>query len=527
MSGFKSVLIAGVLWLTWAGSSAGVTFRWANDGDASSMDPYARAETFLLTFAANIYEPLVQHDRAMKLSPALATSWTQVAATVWRFELRQGVRFHDGQPFTADDVIFSYGRAKGAGSDLAYTLASVKEVRKVDDFTVELETKGPDPILPASLRSVGIMSRSWASAHDAAHVAELNKAEENFATRHANGTGPFILHERSPDQRTVLVRNPDWWAQPEHNLDEVVFLRVANNATRVAALLSGELDMIYAVPPQDTDRISRTPGLRIVQTPEMRTIYLGFDQARAELLESSVKGENPFKDVRVRRAFYQAIDIEAIHGKVMRGFSRPIGTLVAPAVSGFDEDLDHRYPFDPAAAKHLLAEAGYPNGFEIGFDCPNDRYVADEQICQAIAAMLARVGVKANLLAQTRAKFFGKIGPPDFRTSFFMLGWTPTTLDAHNTLLSVAATRRPDRSMGGTNYGGYSSPELDTLIGRIQVELDGAERQRLISSALRVVKEDFAYIPLHAQTIVWAARDTIELVQLANNTFPLRYVRKK
>ena len=512
-----------------AAPAAAKTFRWANDGDANSMDPYARQETFLLLFDMSMYEPLVRRNRQMKLEPGLATEWSNVDPTTWRFKLRQGVKFHDGSPFAADDVLFSYDRAKHPGSNLGSPLSTVKEVKKIDDSTVDLITDGPDPILPYNLPGVAIMSKKWCEEHNTTRAADLTKNEESYATRNEDGTGPFLLKERQPDVRTVLVKNPNWWGLRNWpiDFDEVVFSRIENASTRVAALLSGELDMVYTVPPQDTDRISKTPGMKIWQTPELRTIFLGMDQSRDELLESNVKGKNPFKDKRVRQAFYQAIDEEAIKAKVMRGFAHPTALMVGPGVNGYDPALDKRYPYDPAAAKKLLAEAGYGDGFEVGFDCPNDRYVNDEAICQAVVAMLARIGAKANLLAQTRAKYFGKINAPRFETSFYMLGWTPGTYDTLDALKALAATRRPGSPDGLFNTGGYSNPQIDELITKIQVELDTEKRNELIARALTLLKDDFAYIPLHQQVVVWATRDSVDLVQTGDNFFQLRFVKLK
>jgi peptide/nickel transport system substrate-binding protein len=505
------------------------TFRWANDGDATSMDPYARQETFLLLFNMSMYEPLVRRSREMKLEPGLATEWSNVDPATWRFKLRQGVKFHDGSPFTADDVVFSYDRATHPGSNVGSPLSTVKEVKKLDDYTVDLITDGPDPILPYSLPGIAMMSKKWCEEHNTTRAADLTKNEESYATRNTNGTGPFMLKDRQPDVRTVLVKNPNWWGLEDGpiELDEVVFSRVENAATRVAALLSGELDMIYTVPPQDTDRISKTAGMKIWQISELRTIFLGMDQSRDELLESSVRGKNPFKDKRIRQAFYQAIDEDAIKTKVMRGFAHPTALVVGPGVNGYDAALDKRYPHDPAAAKKLLAEAGYPNGFEVGFDCPNDRYVNDEAVCQAVVAMLARIGVKANLLAQTRAKYFGKINAPRFETSFYLLGWTPGTYDTLDALKALAATRRTGSPLGTFNIGNYSNPQLDELIGKIQVELDSEKRNELIARALTLLKEDFAYIPLHQQVVVWATRDNVDLAQTGDNFFQLRFVKLK
>jgi peptide/nickel transport system substrate-binding protein len=405
-------------------------------------------------------------------------------------------------------------------------VATIKEVRKVDDATVDIVTDGPDPILLEEITQWSMMSKAWAEKNNAVKPADLTKNEEFFATRNANGTGPFMLKDREPDIKTVLVKNPNWWDKPEHNLDEAVFTRIANDSTRVAALISGDIDMTYNVPSQDVDRLSKTSGVKVYEGPELRTVFLGFDQKRDELLESNIKGKNPFKDVRVRRAFYQAIDEEAIKARIMRGAARPVALMVGEGVNGYSKELDKRYPVDVEGAKKLLAEAGYPQGFEVGMDCPTDRYQNDEKICQAVAAMLARIGVKVNLNAQTRAKYFAKILGPGYNTSFYMLGWTPTTYDAQNTFFNIMASRGSG-SQGLFNIGGYSNARFDELTKMALVETDKTKRQAMIDEAHKIHKEEFGHIPLHQQTVVWAARSNVDLVQLADNFFPLRYVRVK
>ncbi len=498
-------------------------FRWANDGDVNSMDPYTRNETFLLAVNSHIYEPLARRNQQMAMEPALAERWEQPSPTVWRFHLRRGVRFTDGTPFSADDVIFSVQRARGPGSNIGANFATVKEVRRIDDHTVEFETHQPNPILVNELATFGIMSKAWAEKNNALRPADLTTREENFATRNAMGTGPFRLALREPDRRTVLERNTTWWDTPTHNIERAELNIIANDATRVAALLSGEVDFVYTVPPQDVERISRTQGVRIIQGPELRTIYLGMDQARPELLKSDVKGKNPFQDVRVRRAVYQAIDVAAIQRTVMRGQSRPTGLMWGPGVNGFVEADDQRLPLDAAASRRLLAEAGYPNGFGVTLDCPNDRYVNDEAICTAVVAMLARIGVRVTLAAQTRARFFAEVNAPRYNTSFYLLGWTPATQDAHNALFNLLGTR--DGTRGVFNNGGYSNPQLDALIAQIGVETDAAKRQAMISQTARMIRDDVAYIPLHQQQIVWAARSNVEVVQTADNYIQLRFAR--
>jgi peptide/nickel transport system substrate-binding protein len=441
---------------------------------------------------------------------------------VWRYTLRGGVTFHEGQPFTADDVVFSYNRARGEGSDMRSLFASVAEVRKLDEFTVELVTALPDPILPDKLAIVGIMSRAWAEAHDAMHPADLNKKEENYATRHADGTGPFKLGSREPDVKTVLEVNPGWWDTKQHNLNEVQFYRIANPATRVAALLTGEVDFIYTVPPADEGRLEGDPNLKVLTKPELRVIFLGMDQYRDELLGSSIKGKNPFKDLRVRQALLRAIDVDAIHRTVMRGQSTPTALMVAHGIHGRADDLDVRPGYDPEAARGLLAEAGYPNGFEISMDCPNDRYVNDEAICKAVVSMLAKVGVKVDLLAQTRAKYFAKILSLD--TSFYMLGWTPPDYYVLNTYQNAMATRDEAKALGQYNIGRWSNREFDDLLDKIALETDSGKRDAYVREATRIHLDQVGHIPLHQQALVWAMRKNIDVVQQADNFFPLRYV---
>ena len=293
----------------------------------------------------------------------------------------------------------------------------------------------------------------------------------------------------------------------------------------MAALLSGDVDMIYSVPPQDIARIKQTSGLKVLETPELRTIYLGFAQSRDELPSSDVKGKNPFKDVRVRQAVTLAIDEPAITSRVMLGLGHPTWEMWGPGVNGYDAALDVRPKVDPAKAKQLLAEAGYPSGFRVGLDCPNDRYVMDEQICTAMVSMLARIGIKVDLNAQTKAKYFNKILAPNYNTDFYLLGWTPGTYDAHNVLYTLLGTR--DGKRGEVNAGGYSNPTLDLLIEKIGVETDQAERNAMIRQSIEILQKDVATVPLHQQVIVWAAKQNIEVAQPADNFFPYRFIQVK
>ncbi len=516
--------LAATLAIGWTQVGAAQTLKWANNGDVSSMDPYFLNETFLLGFLSNIYEPLVGRGKKLELEPKLAESWLQTAPTVWRFKLRQNVKFHDGSPFTADDVVFSYARVLMEGSDIKGKLTTVKEVRKVDDYTVDFETKTPNPLLPGDISTWYIMSKAWSEKNGAVQPSNVKTNAESYANLHANGTGPFMLKSREPDVKTVAARNPNWWGKPEHNLQEVQFQVIKSDATGVAALLSGEVDMLYTVPIQDVERINKTKGRKVLQGPEMRTIFLGMDQWRDELADSSVKGKNPFKDVRVRKAFYQAIDENAIASKVMRGAATPSGLMVAPTVNGWDKALNARLPYDPNAAKKLLADAGYPSGFTVGMNCPNDRYVNDEQICQAVVQMLARIGVKVNLLAETKSKYFAKILARN--TSFYMLGWTPDTYDSWNALSSLMASPT-ESGQGKFNLGKYSNKRLDELTVAIQSEVDTKKRNAEIAEAFKIHADEVGHIPLHQQALAWGIKDNVRLVQLPDNVFVWNWVQLK
>jgi peptide/nickel transport system substrate-binding protein len=497
------------------------TVRVANQGDSLSMDPHSLNESLQLSVTGNVYEGLVGRNKDLSVAPGLATSWKQTSPTVWRFELRKGVQFHDGTPFTADDVLFSMARTQVEGSDMKSYTNDVKEVRKVNDHVVEIETKAPFPILPDVLTGVYIMSKKWCETNQAQRPVDRRKGIENAASFRANGTGPYRLRERQPNVRTTFVRNGNYWGKIEGNAQEVIFTPIGNDATRVAALLSGEIDVMEPVPVQDIDRVNGSPNTKALVAPELRTIFLGMDQKRDELLFSNVKGKNPFKDKRVRQAFYQAIDIDGIKKTVMRGASNPTALMVGPGINGFQPELNKRLPYDPDAAKKLMVEAGYPSGFEVTMNCPNDRYVNDARICQAVAANLSRIGVKINLAAETKGTYFPKILRRD--TSFYMLGWTPATYDSHNALNALMACP-DDKGTGQFNLGSYCNPKVDQLTKAIQSETDKAKRNALIKEAFQIHAADIGHLPLHQQALAWGVSKKVKLVQMADNYMPFKWI---
>jgi peptide/nickel transport system substrate-binding protein len=518
---FSTRLLAAAALCTAAALAQAQTVRVANQGDALSMDPHSLNESLQLSVTGNVYEPLVGRAKDLSLEPALATSWKQVTPTVWRFELRKNVQFHDGTPFTADDVLFSFQRAAGEGSDLKSNVNDIKEVRKVNDYAVDIETKAPFPILPNQLTTTYILSKKWCEQNQATRPVDRRKGIENAASFRSNGTGPFRLRERQPNVRTVFVRNGSYWGKIDGNAQEVVFTPIGNDATRVAALLSGEIEVMEPVPVQDMERINGSASARVLAGPELRTIFLGMDQKRDELQYSSVKGKNPFKDKRVRQAFYQAIDVDGIQKTVMRGAAKPTALMIGPGVNGFDPNMNKRLPFDPDAAKKLLADAGYPSGFELTMNCPNDRYVNDARICQAVAANLSRIGVRINLAAETKGTYFPKILRRD--TSFYLLGWTPSTYDAHDALNALMAC--PDESGAGQfNLGAYCNANQSRLIKAIQSETDKAKRDGMIHEAMKMHSDDIGHLPLHQQALAWGTSKKVDIVQRADNYMPFKWI---
>ncbi|MBM3573636.1 MAG: ABC transporter substrate-binding protein, partial [Alphaproteobacteria bacterium] len=365
-----------------AGAAAAQTVVWSSAGDILTFDPQAQSVGIDNAALNQVYEPLIGRGIDLSLEPGLAMSWRALDATTWEFKLRPGVRFHDGAPLTADDVVFTIKRAKAPTSDYRPAVASIA----VDPLTVHLKTSGPSPILPHWLTTIFVMNKAWAEKNNAVNPQNFKDKEESFAARNANGTGPFMLKERTPEVRTVMTANPNYWDRAKYpaSIQELEYQPVRAAATRVAGLVSRKINFVLDPPVQDLDHIEKEAGLKVTKTAEVRTIFLGFDVARDELLYADVTGKNPFKDIRVRRAVYQAINNDAVQSRIMRGLSQPAGSIIPPDTNGYAKELDTRLPYDPDSAKKLLTDAGYPNGFKVTLECTNNRYLNDEAIRQAI-----------------------------------------------------------------------------------------------------------------------------------------------
>ena len=515
-------LILGSLLFALAGTTANAeTFRWASVTDPQTMDPHAVSSAPVLGFLNNVYEGLVRRDKDMRIEPSLAVSWEPIGdGEGWRFRLREGVKFHDGSDFTAEDVKFSYERAASEESDVSSWFAPVSEVVVVDDFTVDIMTKQPNPIFPDSIANWMIMDSGWAANNG---TERPDKENGNHATLNANGTGAFMLSERQPGLKTVLVPFGGWWGEAEHNVSRAEFTPIQNPATAVAALLSGDVDMINPVPIQDTERLKARDDLKVLQGIEARVIMLGFGHEADTLKYTGDAGKpNPFKDPRVREAVAKAINVDAILATIMRGNAEPASQLVSPAMRGYSTSAGDRPAHDVEGAKALLAEAGHGDGFSFGLKCPNDRYLNDEAVCQAVVGMLARVGITAELEAMPVRNYWPELRADNY--DMYLLGWSPGTFDAEHPIRFLVTTPNAEKKLGSWNFGGYSNARVDELLPVIQSEIDDGKRQAMRDEVAKILQDETVYVPLYVQPLVWGAQGNIDLTQRPDNFFILRWV---
>ena len=498
-------------------------FKWSSASDIPTLDIHSQNNALGNGVHAAVYESLVYYNSTtFKPEPQLATSWRDVSPTQVRFTLRTGVKFSDGSPLTADDVVFSLTRAMAKTSNYNVYTQGIDKVVKVNDNTIDIMMKGPNPVLLNQLTELRIMSKPWAEKNKSSEPKDIKTKDESFAHRNAMGSGPFMVKEWQPDQKLVMVKNPNYWGAVPTNVTEIIYTPIKSEATRVAALLSGEVDLVLDPSPQDLARLRSGGNLKVMDGVENRTIFFGMDQFREELPGSNIKGKNPLKDLRVRKALYQAIDIDSINKVTMRGLSQPTGSLVAPQVTGWTEAVHKRWPYDPEASKKQLAEAGYPQGFEVDFACPNNRYINDEEICQAVTSMWARIGVKAKLRTLPLVTYFPMI--QRFEASIYMLGWGVPTFDALYSLQSLTRSLG-EGGDGNYNVGRYKNERMDYVVDRIKTETDLPVRNRLLTEGLALSHETVSHIPLHNQIIPWAMKKTVDLPHRADNLIEWRALK--
>lgn len=502
------------------------TLRWARQGDSLTLDPHAQNEGPTHTLSHQIYEPLLHRDMEGKIVPALAESWAATSdPKVWEFKLRKGVKFHDGAEFNADDVVFSLKRAMKPTSAMKELLSSVEDVVKVDDHTVHIKTKGPNPLVPNNLTNLFIMDEGWAKKHKVEEPQDVANGGDNHAARNTNGTGAYMLVSRAPDSKTVLKANPGYWGKSTFPLEvtEIIYTPIKSAATRVAALLSGEVDIIQDVPVQDLRRVAADAKLRVATAPQNRTIFFGMNVGDTDLKTDTVEGKNPFADVRVRQAVNIAINRDAIKKIVMRGQSQPTGVIMPPFVNGWTKELDAYPKTDVAKAKALMKEAGYENGFGITLNCPNDRYINDEAICQAATGMLGQIGIKVTLDAKPKAQHFPLIKKKE--TDFYLLGWGVPTYDSEYIFnFLVHTTTAKYGSWNGTRY---SNPDLDKKIEALASETNLDKRNAMIAEIWTTVQKEVLYAAIHHQVLNWGMKKEIEFLVSPNDQPHFKYLTFK
>jgi peptide/nickel transport system substrate-binding protein len=494
------------------------TLKWSMPGDSLTLDPHAQNEGPTHMVSRQVYESLVTRTVDMSIQPQLATSWTTTDPETWVFQIRDGVVFSDGSPLISSDLVFSLNSDLCGASDVKELIDSITSVKSTFNNQVEIKTDGPNPILLNQLSQIFIMSEAWSKSNGCEQSQDYDASQETYCSINAMGTGPFVITLREQNTRTVFERNNSWWGdQSQHNLDKIELLPIKNDATRVAALLSGDIDFTNFTPAQDIKRINGSAMHKVESTPQARTIFFGMDQGIDELRSSNIKGKNPLKDKRVRLAMYHALDMDAIQDKVMRGLSEPAGMITFPGVQGYTKELDTRLAYDPNLSKKLLADAGYPDGFEITLDCPNNRYINDEAICVAAVGMFAKVGIKVNLDAQPKSIHFKDL--QNGLSDFYMLGWGVPTFDSHYVYSFLL------KSDGSWNKVGFKSDRVDELVSTMLTETNLEQRNANIAEAWAIVQDNMPYLPLHHQVISWATKSNVDVPIRTNNEPLFRFAK--
>jgi peptide/nickel transport system substrate-binding protein len=475
--------------------------------DVTSIDPHYHVLTPNNNISEQIFDSLVAKDEKQRMRPGLATSWKALDDTTWEFKLRKGVKFHDGSDFTAEDVVFSIERpatVKNSPSSFTIYTKAVTEKIIVDAYTVRLKTATPYPLMPNDLSTISIVSKK----------AAANAASEDFNSGKATiGTGPFKFLRWAKGDRIELARNEAYWG-PKAPWEKVQFRLIPSDPARVAALIAGDVQAIENVPTADLAKLKTNSAVSLFRSISHRVMYLHLDTNRDRTPFAYDRAgkpleKNPLKDLRVRRAISKAINRQAIAERVMEGAAVPTGQLMPEGFFGHTPALKVE-PYDPEGAKRLLAEAGYPDGFGLTLHGPNDRYVNDDQICQAIAQMLARVGIQIKVETMPSSVFFSRGTRLEF--SFMLVGWAADTAEASSPLKSLLATYDRDKGMGTTNRGRYSNPRMDAVLVHALATVDDSKREKLLQEATELAIGDLGIVPLHHQVNIWAARKGIAYV---------------
>jgi peptide/nickel transport system substrate-binding protein len=507
-------LVAGVaLSAGWIACAGAQELKVGLSAEPSAMDPHFHNLTPNHSMVRHIFDALVAQDEVQRLIPRLALSWRTLNDTTWEFKLRPNVKFSDGSDFTANDVIYTYcrvPRVENSPSSLAISVRAITGMTAPDPLTLVVTTAAAYPLLPVELNNVPIISAKANGAgqvvfdrQECRNVGTYPKTEAFNSGEAAIGTGPYKLVRFTKGDRIILERNEGFWGE-KPAWQRLTFRPISSAGPRVAALLSGDVDLIDNVPIHDQERIKANPGLKVVQGLSNRIIYLHFnyvDDAPPGVADTG--GKNPFRDRRVREAISKAIDRDAIVARIMGGVAVAAGEMLPPTMFGANKDAK-ALKADPEGARKLLAAAGYPNGFTLTLATPNDRYINDAMIAQAVAQMLTRAGLKVSLEAMTQSTFFGKRNKREF--GFWLAGWGADTGDMSSPLKALLATPNRDKGWGTSNSGGYSNPEVDALLDRGLATVDDEGRAELFAKASRIAMADHGAIPLHFEMTTWAFR---------------------
>ena len=476
--------------------------------EATSVDPHFHNLTPNNQIADHVYNALIEQDEKQRLIPGLATEWKPIDDTTWEFKLREGVKFHDGSDFTADDVVCTWKRAPDVPNSPSSfgTYTKGKTIEKVDDYTIHVKTEKPYPLVPNDISTVSIISDETG----------CDASTEDFnSLKAAHGTGPYRITAYEPGSVISLERYDDYWGD-KPIWTEVDLKPIKSAPSRVAALLAGDVDMIAGVPTTDIETLKKRDDIQLSQGSSNRVIYLHMDQFREDSPHVTAKDggkiKNPLMDQRVRLAISKAINRDAIVERVMEGVAIPAGQLLPDGFFGVSDNLEVM-EYDPAEAKKLLEEAGYGDGFKMTIHGPNDRYINDAKIAEAIGQMLTRIGIETAVETMPRSVYFkrasrgGEGDLPEF--SFILVGWGAGSGEASSPLKSLIHSYDKDRGFGASNRGRHADPETDKLIEDALATVDDAKRQDLLAKATERAMENVAIIPLHYQVNTWAAKKGI------------------
>jgi len=497
MTLFRTIAAAAAVAVALAGAAHAKTLRMAYDADPVSLDPHEQLSGGTLQLSHMVFDPLVRWTQDLGFEPRLAESWERVDETTMRFHLRDGVRFHTGNEMTAEDVVWTFNRLKSS-SDFKGIFVPWVSMEAIDEDTVELKTDGPSPLVLHTATYVFVMDSEFYKGR-----AEIVKHGDSFASQNLSGTGPFTITRREQGVEIVFERNPDYWdSESPGNVSEIVFTPIKEAPTRVAALLSGDVDFIAPVPPTDLERIDEDPDAKLVTMTGTRIITLQMNQNRVEA----------FKDARVRNAIVHAINNPGIVEKIMKGFGTVAAQMSPEGYLGHNPNLTPRY--DVAAAQALMEEAGYGDGLDVSMMCPNNRYVNDFKICEASASMLAKIGINIDLTTLPKAQYWPKFD--ERAADIMMIGWHSDTEDSANFYEFLTMTPNEETGRGQYNSGNYSNAAVDALTEASLTETDPDRRAEMLQQVERIMYDDAAFVPFHWQDLAWASAKGVHIEDVVN-----------